>query len=1102
MAVYTVELAGVAHKDVALTMNHMNHMYRIIWHEAAFRLRGACLLAVLAWGHGAGLAQAVAPPAPAPAPGQLPTGGQVVAGQAAIGQSGATMTINQGSNRAAIDWQTFNVGAAAQVKFNQPSSTSATLNRVLDANPSQIFGRISANGQVILSNPNGVHFAPGASVDVGGLTATTHSISNADFMAGKNRYSRDGATGSVVNEGKLTAALAGYIALLAPEVRNSGIIFAQMGTVALAAGEVIELQFDSNHALTKLRVTPATIKTLVENKLAVKAPGGLIILSSQAVSQVQGGVVKNSGVIEATGIKEQGGRILLEASHQVENTGTIQANAGSGDAPAGSITVTAPEIVNSGTLEAKASSSELIASPAQSTRATAHIANITLEATRSITQAEGGRIDVSAPAVAGEVHLRAPEITLSGTVDATAMPVEPSPESPAPSPGPGLIEVVATRSIRTHSAVLDASGPGGGGRISMQVTGTEGPSAPTTPQNQRPTLALLGTTLLRTSASRGKGGQVTLTGENITLLDDTRMDATGATGGGTILVGGSWQNSDTRVPQATFTTVARGVVLDASATDNGNGGTIVAWSDVHNPLSVTRAYGAFWAKGGVNGGDGGKIETSGHKLNFDGILINAKGKLGATGLWFIDPYDYTIGATEAGYVSSALNADTSVSISTANATETIDSNTVNGSSNYGDITVNSTITKTAGIGSPTLTFSAARNIIINAPITATSGKLNFVANAGPDLNTAGQFRITSSGSLSTNGGDVTAQGSNSPWVVPTVTKCVNATCRGIQIDGTISAAGGVISLTGLRSNTGVFSRGVQINAAVTTTGSGTISISGQSNNESASSKYSDGVAIDTPGLVQTGNGAITITGEAENTSKAAITGSGTIESTGNGNINFISNFGDIGASTLWVKSGGLTNITAGSSYNVTLNNAANNFTGGVRIVSGNNASITDANALVLGNTDGTSTVSGNLTANAGGAITQAGALAVTGTTSLTAGTNDITLTNTSNSFTGAVSVVSAANVNIKSATNLTLGATAITGNVTAAALAGDLTVAGNISKSSGADATATLKATGNIIQNAGTSVSSSSGKLHTILWADSDGASGGGIHVQSGASIS
>lgn len=311
----------------------MNKQYRLIWNQitqtwvavaenaraCGKRASGAVSRAAAGLALAAACGQAgAAPPSPSnpPAPTQLPTGGQVVAGQATITQSNtpnaATLNINQTTNRAALDWTTFNVGSQARVNFNQPSSSSVTLNRVLDANPSQIFGQINANGQVYLSNPSGVYFAPGASADVGGLVATTHSISNADFMAGGNTFNRNGVTGSVVNEGTLKASLDGYIALLAPEVRNSGVIVAQMGTVVLAAGEVYELQFDANH-LTNVRVEPATIAALVENGLAVQAPGGLIILSAQAANRLQGGVINNTGRLEATGLALKNGRVVLNA---------------------------------------------------------------------------------------------------------------------------------------------------------------------------------------------------------------------------------------------------------------------------------------------------------------------------------------------------------------------------------------------------------------------------------------------------------------------------------------------------------------------------------------------------------------------------------------------------------------------------------------------------------------------------------------------------------------------------------------------------------------------------------------------------------------------
>ena len=115
-----------------------------------------------------------------PAPTAIPQGAQVTAGSASIQQSGTAanpvVSITQSSNRAIVNWQSFNLGRDAAVQFQQPSVSSVTLNRVLGSDPSSIFGRISANGQIYLINPNGIYFSPTASADVGGLVATTHSI--------------------------------------------------------------------------------------------------------------------------------------------------------------------------------------------------------------------------------------------------------------------------------------------------------------------------------------------------------------------------------------------------------------------------------------------------------------------------------------------------------------------------------------------------------------------------------------------------------------------------------------------------------------------------------------------------------------------------------------------------------------------------------------------------------------------------------------------------------------------------------------------------------------------------------------------------------------
>ena len=121
-------------------------------------------------------------------------------------QSGNTLDINQTSNRAIIDWSSFNIASGEKTVFNQPSASSIALNRVNDANPSQILGKLTANGQVVLVNPNGVFFGQGSQVDVAGLIATTANIANSDFMAGKMNFSQPGnPNAAIVNQGTITA---------------------------------------------------------------------------------------------------------------------------------------------------------------------------------------------------------------------------------------------------------------------------------------------------------------------------------------------------------------------------------------------------------------------------------------------------------------------------------------------------------------------------------------------------------------------------------------------------------------------------------------------------------------------------------------------------------------------------------------------------------------------------------------------------------------------------------------------------------------------------------------------------------------------------------
>lgn len=255
----------------------------------------------------------------------LPEGGQVAAGQAAITTAGSTMTIAQQTAQAIINWQNFGIGSGEAVHINQPNSQAMLLNRVIGSNPSEIFGQLTANGQVILVNPNGVFFRPGSSVDVGGLTASTLNIANEDFLKGQLRFAGD-SQNPVINAGTITAQN-GYVNLLAKEVVNEGIIAAQTGSVNLAAGSGMSLDYNGDGKMT-VAVTDGAYQSAVANKKLIQADGGLVVMTASGKDALMDSAVNNSGMIQANTLGEATGQISLTGDN-IATTGTISADGGS-----------------------------------------------------------------------------------------------------------------------------------------------------------------------------------------------------------------------------------------------------------------------------------------------------------------------------------------------------------------------------------------------------------------------------------------------------------------------------------------------------------------------------------------------------------------------------------------------------------------------------------------------------------------------------------------------------------------------------------------------------------------------------------------------------
>ncbi|MES3023273.1 MAG: YDG domain-containing protein [Pseudomonadota bacterium] len=261
-----------------------------------------------------------------------PEGGKVVVGDGTINQNGNSTVVQQSTQNMVINWQSFGIGADQSVEFRQPSSSSIVLNRVLGQDPSLILGNLTANGQVFVVNPNGVLFGVGAQVDVGGLVATTNAISDTDFVAGKHQFTNAGAAGSVVNKGRLTARDGGYIALLAPEVRNEGVVSARLGSAVLAAGNQVTLNLN-NGSLVGYNIDRGALKALAENRQLVQADGGQVFMGAKAADALSMAVVNNTGVIEARTFENRNGSIVLlgDMAHgQVKVGGTLDASAPNG----------------------------------------------------------------------------------------------------------------------------------------------------------------------------------------------------------------------------------------------------------------------------------------------------------------------------------------------------------------------------------------------------------------------------------------------------------------------------------------------------------------------------------------------------------------------------------------------------------------------------------------------------------------------------------------------------------------------------------------------------------------------------------------------------
>jgi len=385
-------------------------------------------------------------------------------------------------------------------------------------------------------------------------------------------------------------------------------------------------------------------------------------------------------------------------------------------------------------------------------------------------------------------------------------------QSPISSSKGHVLKLIAKSSIQVYESIKIS-----GGEIYLSVT-----------NNKIAKGSISVNSDISVESVSSQGGNILLEAKNITLSEKAVLTATGPTGGGNILVGGDWQGGASienrvfedpnKLKQATKVSMHAKAIINASATENGNGGTVVLWSDIKNSTSVTKAHGTIFAKGGSISGDGGMIETSGSLLETDGIVISTESINGKVGLWLLDPTndlsivdigdgDKYIGESsiETATIVSALNSsDVRIYNPTSGDTTSVLGDIVYTGNNY--LTIDSAgplYIRGVDIQAGGISLIAKEEIIIDTrAVTLTANRASnslgqVVISSDYDGNQTGTNRFYQALNITTNGGDVfigggnkdgTAYGNSTDW-------------NGIEFTGlTINTNGGDVNIRGESDN--------------------------------------------------------------------------------------------------------------------------------------------------------------------------------------------------------------------------------------------------------------------------------------------------------------
>jgi len=815
-----------------------------------------------------------------------PEGGQVVGGQGNIKTPNSTTTvINQQSQNLAIDWATFNVNTNELVQFKQPSTSASALNRIFDQNPSQIFGTINANGNVLLVNPHGIFFSPTASVNVNSLIASGLDISTSDFMNGKLNFNGiDGTDGIVVNQGILQAATGGSINLIGKAVSNEGFILATAGQVNMVAGQQVTIDFDGDglmqFAVDKEVLTNAqSLDAAVSNSGEISADGGSVLLKGSAAKDVFSNVVNNEGIIKAGRIENKGGTIRLVglgSGSSVLNTGTITADAGDATSSGGTVELTAENVTSSGgTISANA------------------------------TGGDGGTVtlaSIDTTLVQGDSVITAKSETAQG----------------------GKVKILGDKVGLLGTASIDVSGSKGGGEV---LIGGDFQGKNPDIQNASSTFISNNVTINAEAVTSGDGGKVIVWSDEATrFYGDINASGGAESGdGGFVEVSGGYLEYWGKVNLNSVDGQAGTLLLDPDTItiSDDSDATGAPQSDVNFDVSGTpgTTITAGILEATTSAGNANIILQANISITIEDLTIGGLGDEsidldtdvsltletrndgtdGAGFIMFDDPTDSIIASGNGNITFNASTATTSAGNLTTIGNLTTAAGSINLSTNNGTIDIDGNLTTgivtTDGVASGVISLTSTGNITIDGNLTtgtaivgsgastaAETGAITIIASAGDVTGsgtlTTGKATVDGSGpdmDTATSGDiTVTANGTN-PLQLGTITA---GDAEVISVDNAIGITGDIfLTNTGSDIGTSVgvpqaVAGGSLINAGgaitvVTPTASGG-SIYLTSNQRLQISNLETSAGADTVDI-RTTSGRFTISGAFTNTSTDDIT---------------------------------------------------------------------------------------------------------------------------------------------------------------------------------------------------------------------------------------